>query len=100
MAMFLFPHAIPSGGGAGIAVLLNHAFEIPMSLGLWLANFIFLAFTVPYLDGVSAFGTIFVITVTSVSVNFFEVFLEPRSATYGSIFYSARLFSEQVSPSS
>ena len=87
-------------GGAGIAVLLNHAFEIPMSLGLWLANFIFLAFTVPYLDGVSAFGTIFVITVTSVSVNFFEVFLEPRSATYGSIFYSARLFSEQVSPSS
>lgn len=77
MAMFLFPHAIPSGGGAGIAVLLNHVFELPMSLGLWLANFIFLAFTVPYLDGVSAFGTIFVITVTSVSVNFFEVFLEP-----------------------
>lgn len=65
------------GGGAGIAVLLNHVFELPMSLGLWLANFIFLAFTVPYLDGVSAFGTIFVITVTSVSVNFFEVFLEP-----------------------
>ncbi|WP_084654267.1 YitT family protein [Paenibacillus zanthoxyli] len=77
MAVFLFPHAIPSGGGAGIAVVLNHAFGIPMSLGLWSANIIFLVITVSYLGSVSAFGTIFVITVTSVSVNFFEVFIEP-----------------------
>ncbi|MEK4358309.1 YitT family protein [Paenibacillus sp. FSL M7-1455] len=77
MAVFLFPHAIPSGGGAGIAVLLNHAFGIPMSLGLWFANFAFLIFTVHYLGSVSAFGTVFVITVTSVSVNFFEVFVKP-----------------------
>ncbi|WP_339325128.1 YitT family protein [Paenibacillus sp. FSL W8-0194] len=77
MAVFLFPHAIPSGGGAGIAVLLNHAFGVPMSLGLWMANFAFLIFTVHYLGSVSAFGTVFVITVTSVSVNFFEVFVKP-----------------------
>ncbi|MGG3279236.1 YitT family protein [Paenibacillus solani] len=77
MSVFLFPHAIPSGGGAGIAVILNHAFSIPISIGLWLANFVFLVCTVSYLGSVSAFGTIFVITVTSVSVNFFEVFVEP-----------------------
>lgn len=75
MAVFLFPHAIPSGGGAGIAVLLNHEFNIPISLGLWFSNFIFLVFTVQYLGSVSAFGTVYVITITSVSVNFFEVFL-------------------------
>ncbi|CAM3546802.1 MULTISPECIES: YitT family protein [Paenibacillus] len=77
MAVFLFPHAIPSGGGAGIAVLLNHAFGLPMSFGLWLANTIFLVFTVQYLGSISAFGTVYVITVTSVSVNFFEVFVDP-----------------------
>lgn len=75
MAVFLFPHAIPSGGGAGIAVLLNHLFGVPMSLGLWFSNFIFLVFTVQYLGSVSAAGTVYVITVTSVSVNFFEVFV-------------------------
>ncbi|WP_106767591.1 YitT family protein [Paenibacillus faecalis] len=76
MAVFLFPHSIPSGGGAGIAVLLNHAFDIPISLGLWIANFIFLILTVQYLSGITAFGTVLVITITSVSVNFFEVFVE------------------------
>lgn len=80
MAVFLFPHSIPSGGGAGIAVLLNHAFGIPISLGLWFSNFIFLVFTVQYLGSVSAFGTVYVITVTSVSVNFFEVFVKPPFA--------------------
>ncbi|WP_442950366.1 hypothetical protein [Paenibacillus sp. DMB20] len=40
----MFPHSIPSGGGAGIAVLLNHAFGIPISLGLWFSNFIFSRF--------------------------------------------------------
>lgn len=76
MAVFLFPHSIPSGGGAGIAVLLNHTFDIPMSLGLWISNFIFLILTVQYLGRISAFGTVLVITITSVSVNFFEVFVE------------------------
>ena len=30
-----FPHDIPFGGGSGVAVLLNHAFGIPMSIGFW-----------------------------------------------------------------
>ncbi|BFH60558.1 MULTISPECIES: YitT family protein [Paenibacillus] len=76
MAVFLFPHDIPSGGGSGIAVLLHHFFGLPMSLGFWFANFVFLIFTAPYLGNASTIGTIYVITVTSVSVNFFEVYIK------------------------
>ena len=76
MAVFLFPHSIPSGGAAGLAVLLNYWFHLPMSLGLWLMNIMFLLFTVQYLGKVSAFGTIMVITVTSVSVNVLDVYFE------------------------
>ncbi|MDQ8737206.1 YitT family protein [Paenibacillus sp. LHD-38] len=74
MGVFLFPHSIPSGGGAGIAVLLNYWFQTPMSIGLWLTNFIFLISSVHYLGKVSAVGTIITITITSVSVNVFEVY--------------------------
>ena len=30
MGLFLFPHAIPSGGAGGLAVLLNHFFVISL----------------------------------------------------------------------
>ncbi|AWB46740.1 membrane protein [Paenibacillus sp. CAA11] len=73
MAVFLFPHAIPSGGGAGLAVLLNYGFQIPLSIGLWITNFSFLLLAIKYLGGISAFGTLGVITVTSMSVKVFEV---------------------------
>lgn len=76
MGVFLFPHSIPSGGGAGLAVLWNYWFHLPMSIGLWLSNISFLLFAVHYLGRVSAIGTIMVITVTSVSVNFFEVYVK------------------------
>ncbi|AOZ94783.1 hypothetical protein PNBC_06670 [Paenibacillus crassostreae] len=75
MGVFLFPHSIPSGGGAGIAVLLNYLFHIPISIGLWLSNFVFLISSVHYLGKVSAIGTIITITITSVSVNVFDVYL-------------------------
>ena len=76
MAVFLFPHSIPSGGAAGLAVLLNYWFQLPMSLGLWLMNIMFLLSTVHYLGKISALGTIMVITVTSVSVNVLDVYFE------------------------
>lgn len=74
MGVFLFPCSIPSGGAAGIAVLLNYWFGLPMSLGLWLSNISFLLLAVHYLGRISAIGTIMVITVTSVSVNYFDVY--------------------------
>lgn len=105
MGVFLFPHSIPSGGGAGIAVLLNYWFELPMSLGLWLTNISFLLFAVHYLGRISAIGTIMVITVTSVSVNYFEVYFHTPFANVwvnllaGSLFLGigiSILFKERV----
>ncbi|WP_317618345.1 YitT family protein [Paenibacillus sp. PL91] len=83
MGVYLFPHSIPSGGGAGLAVLLNYWLHTPISIGLWLSNFFFLISSVHYLGKVSAFGTIFTITVTSVSVNVFQVyFISPFSSVW------------------
>lgn len=74
MGVFLFPHAIPPGGAGGLALLLNHWFSFPMSIGFWLMNFMFLLTAVPFLGTVSTVGTIGVITTTSVSVNIFGVY--------------------------
>lgn len=38
MAVFLFPHYIPSGGAACISVLFNYLFHTPYSVTLWLLN--------------------------------------------------------------
>ncbi|WP_238996494.1 YitT family protein [Paenibacillus pinistramenti] len=75
MAVFLFPHSIPSGGGAGIAVLLNYWIQLPMSFGFWAVNISFLLFAVKYLGLFSTAGTVYVITATSVSVKYFELYL-------------------------
>ncbi|AGT33396.1 hypothetical protein M493_15900 [Geobacillus genomosp. 3] len=72
MGVFLFPNAIPSGGAGGITVLLNHLFRLPTSIGLWIVNASALLVAFRYLGGASAVGTVISITVTSVSIQFFE----------------------------
>lgn len=75
MAVFLFPNAIPSGGAGGLTVLFHYLFHIPMSIALFLLNASMLLFAVRYLGSESAIGTLFGITVTSVSVNICGVYL-------------------------
>ena len=72
MGLFLFPHSIPSGGAGGIAVLLNYLFLIGMGPALWIVNFSMLALAVKYLGKRFVLWTIVGITMTSVSVTFFE----------------------------
>lgn len=72
MAVFLFPHSIPSGGSAGIAVLLNYWFYIPLSFALWFVNFSLLVAAIFWLGNKSAIGTMYAITITSISVQLFE----------------------------
>lgn len=38
MSLFLFPHDIPTGGAAGIAVLLHYLFQIPHGFSVWAVN--------------------------------------------------------------
>lgn len=48
MAQFLFPHNILSGGGAGLAILLNHFLQLPLGFSLWISNAVFLLFALNY----------------------------------------------------
>ncbi|WP_342745725.1 YitT family protein [Sediminibacillus massiliensis] len=72
MAVFLFPHSIPSGGAAGIAVLLNYWFNIPLSVALWIVNFSLLVAAIHWLGNGSALGTMYAITITSLGVHLFS----------------------------
>ncbi|MBM7572293.1 YitT family protein [Aquibacillus albus] len=73
MALFLFPHSIPSGGAAGLAVLLNHWFDLPLSFALWFVNFTLLVAAIFWLGNASTIGTMYSITITSISVHFFSL---------------------------
>ncbi|WP_088035522.1 YitT family protein [Evansella clarkii] len=75
MAMFLFPNSIPSGGAGGLAVLLNYWFNIPLSFALWFVNFSLLVVAVYWLGNASAIGTMYGISITSLSIHFFTVTL-------------------------
>ncbi|MTT32624.1 YitT family protein [Terrilactibacillus sp. BCM23-1] len=93
MGVFLFPNAIPTGGAAGITVLLNYWIHVPLSLTLWILNSSVLLFAYQYLGGGYVVGTLFGITVTSVSIDVFGKFLDtPFSNVWidmfvGSIFF-------------
>ncbi|MEN1969456.1 YitT family protein [Lentibacillus sp. N15] len=75
MGLFLFPNSIPSGGSGGIAILLNYWFGISTGLALWIANFSLLLLGIKYFGKAFVLWTIIGITVTSVSVQFFEQYV-------------------------
>ncbi|MDF1510078.1 YitT family protein [Robertmurraya sp. DFI.2.37] len=68
MSIFLFPHSIPSGGAAGIAILVNHWFHLPLGFSLWLANVVFLVFALKYFGYTWTFRTILAVAATSTTV--------------------------------
>ena len=68
MSIFLFPHSIPSGGAAGLAILLNHWFHLSLGLSLWMANFVFLLFALNYFGFTWTFRTIIAVATTSTTV--------------------------------
>ncbi len=69
MSLFLFPHSIPSGGGAGIAILLNHWFGLSLGFSLWLANIFFLLFALNYFGFTWTVRTILAVAITSTTVS-------------------------------
>jgi uncharacterized membrane-anchored protein YitT (DUF2179 family) len=68
MSLFLFPHSIPSGGAAGIALLMNHWFHLSLGFSLWLANVVFLFFALNYFGLIWSFRTIFSVATTSMTI--------------------------------
>lgn len=69
MSIFLFPHSIPSGGAAGIALLLNHWFDLTLGFSLWLANAVFLLFALNYFGYTWTFRTILSVATTSITIS-------------------------------
>ncbi|MFA9557046.1 YitT family protein [Evansella sp. AB-rgal1] len=82
MALFLFPNSIPSGGAGGLAVLLNYWFSIPLSLALWFVNFSMLVIAIYWLGNASALGTMYGISITSLTIFFFESKLYELSSPF------------------
>ncbi|MBD8068066.1 YitT family protein [Bacillus sp. PS06] len=69
MSIFLFPHNIPSGGAAGLAIILNHWFHLPLGFSLWVVNFAFLVLALKYFGYTWTIRTMLSVTVTSVTVS-------------------------------
>ncbi len=65
MAVFLFPHFIPSGGAASLSVLFNYVLHIPFAVTLWVLNVCLLGAAVKWLGKQSALWTMYCVTVTS-----------------------------------
>jgi uncharacterized membrane-anchored protein YitT (DUF2179 family) len=68
MSLFLFPHSIPSGGAAGLALLLNHWFHLSLGFSLWLANIVFLFFALNYFGYTWTLRTIISVATTSMTI--------------------------------
>ena len=69
MAVFLFPHFIPSGGAASVSVLFNYLLHVPFAVTLWVMNAFLLGAAVKWLGKENAFWTMYCVTVTSVVVD-------------------------------
>ncbi|WP_084309320.1 YitT family protein [Alkalihalobacterium bogoriense] len=75
MGIFLFPHDIPSGGAAGLALLLNYGLLLPLGVALWLVNGLMLLFSVKIFGRWWTVRTMYAVTVTSVTVSVIPTFL-------------------------
>ncbi|MFC3886013.1 YitT family protein [Bacillus songklensis] len=93
MALFLFPNAIPSGGAAGIAILLNYWLHLSLGFSLWFVNFISLTIAIKYFGYEWTFRTMFSVTITSLTVSWVSAFWHIPHINIGmDILFGALLF--------
>ncbi|GBF10421.1 YitT family protein [Tepidibacillus infernus] len=87
MDVFLFPNNIPSGGAGGLAVLLNYLFQVPVGFALWFVNFSMLLAGIKWLGSSSAIGTIYSISVASLTIHLFDApWLREYTNVWGDLF--------------
>lgn len=73
MSIFLFPHNIPSGGAAGLAILMNHWLNLPLGISLWIVNFSFLILALKYFGYTWTLRTMLSVTITSITISIISV---------------------------
>ncbi|WP_257985208.1 YitT family protein [Bacillus sp. T33-2] len=93
MALFLFPNTIPSGGAAGLAILLNYWLSLSIGFSLWFVNFIALIVAFRYFGYTWTLRTMFSVTITSVTVSLCTAFWHIPHINLGvEIFLGALLY--------
>jgi uncharacterized membrane-anchored protein YitT (DUF2179 family) len=75
MAIFLFPHFIPTGGAASLAVLFNYILNTPFEITLWILNAGLLFAAIKWLGKGTAIWTLYCVTVTSVTIGLISPFI-------------------------
>ncbi|MQR97363.1 YitT family protein [Fictibacillus phosphorivorans] len=96
MAVFLFPHHIPSGGVAGIAILNDYFFDVSLGLTLWTMNFGLLLLAINKLGKQTALWTIYCVAVTSIVVGWMSHVTSPLNGTLIDVIYGAIIFGTGV----
>ncbi|WP_404357609.1 YitT family protein [Cytobacillus firmus] len=93
MTFFLFPHFIPSGGAASLAVLFNYLLDTPYSVTLWVLNAGLLLAAAKWLGKSSVFWTLFCVSVTSVTIDFLTPYItEPLNPVLLDLLLGAAVF--------
>ncbi len=76
MSIFLFPHAVSSGGAAGISIIMEHLFQTPYAVSIWGVNAVMIVLAVRWLGIRAAAGTMYCVTATVVVINFLTPFFD------------------------
>jgi len=69
MSLFLFPHYIPSGGAAGIGVLLNYIWNVPYATSIWLLNAAMIVAAIKWLGKSNALWTMYCVGAAALTIN-------------------------------
>ncbi|KON89986.1 hypothetical protein AF332_26295 [Sporosarcina globispora] len=93
MTLFLFPHFIPSGGAASLAVLFNYLLDMPYSVTLWVLNAGLLLAAAKWLGKSSVIWTLFCVSVTSVTIDLLTPYItEPLNPVLLDLMLGAVVF--------
>lgn len=97
MTFFLFPHFIPSGGAASLAVLFNYLLDTPYSVTLWVLNTGLLLAAAKWLGKSSVIWTLFCVSVTSVTIDSLTPYItEPLNSVLLDLLLGAVVFGAGV----
>ncbi|MDQ0258055.1 uncharacterized membrane-anchored protein YitT (DUF2179 family) [Evansella vedderi] len=92
MSFFLFPHGIPSGGAAGLALIFNYWFQLPLGFVLWLVNFSLLVLAIFKFGNWWTVRTMYSVSITAFTVSLTSSIIPPHVNIVADLFLGGALF--------
>ncbi|OLN21586.1 membrane protein [Domibacillus antri] len=93
MSLFLFPHAISSGGAAGISIMMHHLFHTPYAATIWGVNAIMIVLAVKWLGVKTAAGTMYCVSIAALVIDILSpYFVSPIGTIWTDLPAGALLF--------